>query len=200
MKLVLATRNRGKVREIAGYLSDAGLEVLSLDEVSVPGVDEVGETLLENAKLKAVSAMEATGLWALGEDTGLEVDALGGAPGVRSARYAGEKASDEENNSKLLAELAGVPEAERRARFRTVMVLVSPDGGLWTTEGSCEGVILTEPRGQGGFGYDPLFWVPEAGRTLAELTVEEKDAVSHRGKALQAMISLIRRLRDGGPT
>lgn len=194
MKLVLATRNRGKVLEMAGYLEEAGLEVVSLDEVGAPSVDEVGETLAENAELKAVAAAEATGLWALGEDTGLEVDALGGAPGVRSARFAGEQATDEENNAKLLAELSGVAESKRTARFRTVMALAAPDGRTWTTEGSLEGLILGAPRGEGGFGYDPLFFSPEAGRTLAELSTNEKDAISHRGQALRAMIALIRRI------
>lgn len=194
MKLVLATKNRGKVREMASYLSEAGLEVVSMDEVDAPDVEETGETLEENARLKALSAARATGYWALGEDTGLEVDALGGAPGVRSARYAGDGASDEDNNAKLLRELQGVTEAQRTARFRTVMALASPDGRVWTTEGRMEGLILSEPRGAGGFGYDPLFFSPQAGRTLAELSVKEKDAVSHRGKALRAMLSLIRDL------
>lgn len=197
MKLVLATRNRGKVREMAGSLREAGLEVVSLDEVDAPLVDETGETLEENATLKAISAARATGLWALGEDTGLEVDALGGAPGVRSARYAGVGATDAVNNAKLLRELEGVPEAERTARFRTVMALASPDGRVWTTEGRLEGVIVREPRGDGGFGYDPLFYAPRAGRTLAELSVEEKDAISHRGQALRAMIALIREVLAG---
>jgi len=194
VKLVLATRNRGKVREMEAHLRDAGLEVVSLDAVHAPTVDETGESLEDNARLKALSAARASGLWALGEDTGLEVDALGGAPGVRSARYAGEEATDAANNAKLLRELIGVPEKERTARFRTVMALASPDGRVWTTEGSLEGVILTEPRGEGGFGYDPLFYSPVAGRTLAELSVQEKDAISHRGKALRSMIALIRRV------
>lgn len=165
-----------------------------MDEVDAPDVEETGETLEENARLKALSAARATGYWALGEDTGLEVDALGGAPGVRSARYAVDGASDEDNNAKLLRELQGVTEAQRTARFRTVMALASPDGRVWTTEGRMEGLILSEPRGAGGFGYDPLFFSPQAGRTLAELSVKEKDAVSHRGKALRAMLSLIRDL------
>ena len=159
MKLILATHNQGKVREMAQYLAELGLEVLSLADVGAPQVDEVGTTLWENAKLKAVTAASQTGSWALGEDTGLEVDALRGAPGVYSARYAGSHATDQENNAKLLKELQGVPQDQRTARFKTVMVLASPAGRVWTTEGVLEGAILTAPRGSGGFGYDPLFWV-----------------------------------------
>lgn len=198
MKLILATHNQGKVREMAQYLAELGLEVLSLADVGAPQVDEVGTTLWENAKLKAVTAASQTGHWALGEDTGLEVDALRGAPGVYSARYAGRHATDQENNAKLLKELQGVPQEQRTARFKTVMVLASPAGNVWTTEGVLEGEILTAPRGSGGFGYDPLFWVPSENRTLAEMDTAEKNAISHRGKALRAMIGLLRTLVESG--
>lgn len=196
VKLLLATHNRGKVNEMAARLSQLGFEVISLADVGASQVDEVGETLLENAKLKAVTAARATGFWALGEDTGLEVDALQGAPGVYSARFAGKHATDQENNEKLLAELRGVPKPQRTARFKTVMALASPSGKLWTTEGILEGMILTRPQGLGGFGYDPLFWVASKERTLAEMTTAEKNAISHRGQALGAMIELMQQVFD----
>lgn len=198
MKLVLATSNPGKVREMAQHLAGLGLEVVSLAELGAAQIPETGKTFRENAELKAVAAAKATGLWALAEDSGLEVDALGGAPGVYSARYAGEGADDEENNRKLLRELEGVEWPRRTARFRTVMVLASPRGEVWAVEGACEGIIVHEPRGSGGFGYDPLFWAPELGKTFAEASPEEKDRVSHRGRALRQMIALIRALAAEG--
>jgi len=198
VKLVLATSNPGKVREMAQHLAGLGLEVVSLAELGAAQIPETGKTFRENAELKAVAAAKATGLWALAEDSGLEVDALGGAPGVYSARYAGEGADDEENNRKLLRELEGVEWPRRTARFRTVMVLASPRGEVWAVEGACEGIIVHEPRGSGGFGYDPLFWAPELGKTFAEASPEEKDRVSHRGRALRQMIALIRALAAEG--
>lgn len=198
MKLVLASSNPGKVREMAQHLAGLGLEVVSLAELGAAQIPETGKTFRENAELKAVAAAKATGLWALAEDSGLEVDALGGAPGVYSARYAGEGADDEENNRKLLRELEGVEWPRRTARFRTVMVLASPRGEVWAVEGACEGIIVHEPRGSGGFGYDPLFWAPELGKTFAEASPEEKDRVSHRGRALRQMIALIRALAAEG--
>lgn len=191
MKLLLATSNPGKVREMAAHLAARGFEVVSLAETGAPQVPETGRTFRENAELKAVSAARATGIWTLAEDSGLEVDALGGAPGVYSARYAGEGASDAENNAKLLRALEGVEPSRRTARFKTVMVLANPAGGVWATEGTCEGVITTEPRGSGGFGYDPLFYCPELAKTFAEASPEEKGRVSHRGRALAAMLALI---------
>jgi len=198
MKLVLATSNAGKVREMASYLADLGFEVVSLAQLGVEQAAETGATFRENAELKAVSAARRTGHWALAEDSGLEVDALGGAPGVFSARYAGESATDEANNRKLLEALHDVEFARRTARFKTVMVLASPEGDVWVSEGTCEGYIATEPRGSGGFGYDPLFWVPELGKCFAELSAEEKGQISHRGRALRAMTQLIKELVAGG--
>lgn len=198
MKIVLATRNPHKAAELCGRLAAAGVEIVSLEAFDVPPVDETGSTFLENAAIKAEAARRATGLWALGEDSGLEVDALGGAPGVHSARYAGEEASDEENNEKLLRSLAGVPRERRTARFRTAMVLFSPDGSSYATEGSCEGRILESPRGTGGFGYDSLFVPAGEERSFAEMSREEKEAISHRTRALVRMVEVIQRL-SGAP-
>lgn len=199
MRLVLATSNRGKVREMTGLLAGRGLQVVALAELGVVQAPETGATLRENAELKARAAAAATGHWALAEDSGLEVDALGGAPGVYSARYAGEDATDAANNEKLLQELRLVEPSRRTARFKTVMALASPLGEIVAvTEGTCEGVIATEPRGSEGFGYDPLFVVPELGRSFAELSVAEKGEVSHRGRALRAMLAHIDALIAAG--
>ncbi|HMO05074.1 MAG TPA: RdgB/HAM1 family non-canonical purine NTP pyrophosphatase [Kiritimatiellia bacterium] len=186
MRLVIATRNRHKLDEIRAILDQPTLELLSsFDFPGVPDVEETGTTFEENAALKARALATATGLWAMGDDSGLEVDALGGAPGVYSARYAGLPAVDyAANNRKLLAALAGQP--DRRARFRTVLALAAPDGRLFTCEGTCPGTIADAPRGEGGFGYDPLF-IPD-GSTLAfaEMPAAEKNRISHRGRALAA--------------
>jgi XTP/dITP diphosphohydrolase len=191
--LVLATRNPHKVREISELLSDTGLEVLSYHDLpDLPDVEEDGATLEENATKKAASIAGATGLPALADDTGLEVDALGGAPGVLSARYAGPGASYDDNNRKLLGELAGVGGSGRRARFRCVVALALPGGSVRTVEGRTDGVILVEPRGRGGFGYDPVFLPDGHERTYAEMEAAEKNAVSHRGKAVRAAAELIR--------
>jgi XTP/dITP diphosphohydrolase len=191
--LVFATRNRGKVVELRALLSDLDIDVLSLDEVArpVPEVVEDGDTFAANAAKKALAVSRATGLPALADDSGLEVDVLGGAPGVRSARYAGERASDAENNAALLAALANVPAERRSARFRSCLALADTAGELGervlTTEGTCEGYILEAARGTGGFGYDPLFHAPELGATFAELGVGTKNDHSHRARAMQAM-------------
>lgn len=190
MRLVVASANPDKVAEIAAILGPAGVE-LEPRPASVPDVVEDADTLEGNARLKAVAIVEAVGLPAVADDTGLEVDALDGAPGVRSARYAGEDASYADNVAKLLAELerAGAegPEA-RRARFRTVALVRRPDGSEVVVDGAVEGHIVDEPRGTAGFGYDPVF-VPEGGdgRTFAEMTAEEKHALSHRGLAFRAL-------------
>lgn len=196
MKLLLATTNPGKRREIEQHLAPLGVEVITLDEAGIEPAEETGSTFEENAWLKAWLAARRSGLWTLAEDSGLEVDALGGRPGVYSARFAGPGASDEENNRKLLEALEGVPEHQRRARFRAVMVLASPQGERWAAEGVCEGSIALAPRGTGGFGYDPLFVFE--GRTFAEMSPSEKDAVSHRGKALRAMVARLRVLLERG--
>ncbi len=185
MKLVLATHNRDKVRELAHALLGLPVDVRSLDDFGPwPEVEETGATLEENALLKADAAVAHFGLPALADDTGLEVDALGGAPGVYSSRYAGLDVSYEDNVRKLVHELTEVPSDRRGARFRCVIALVDPAGRRVTVEGACEGRILEAPRGTGGFGYDPVFLVPELGKTFAELSLEEKRTVSHRGRAL----------------
>jgi len=183
--LVLATKNRGKIREFSRALAGLGLHFLSLHDFPALGpIEENGSTFLENACKKAVVAARYSNLPALADDSGLEVDYLGGAPGVLSARFSGSEGDDAANNRKLLRLLAGVPYRDRRARFRCVLAIATPGGSLVTAEGVLEGYIGLEPRGQGGFGYDPLFIVPEYNCTLAELDLETKNRISHRGRAL----------------
>ncbi len=200
MEIILASRNPGKAEELRSLLSGLPVEVRGLDEF--PGVGEVeedGETFRDNAVKKALHAARITGLPALADDSGLEVDALGGAPGVRSARYAGDGADDRANNDKLLEALRDVPEAERGAGFRCVIALAWPDGPVETVEGDCRGIIAASPRGSGGFGYDPLFYYPPLKKTFGQLPPEEKHRVSHRGKALRAAAEVIgRRLAGRG--
>lgn len=194
MELVVATGNQGKLREIRRLLADAGVRVLSLaDFPHLPEVEEDGETFAENARKKAQTVARLTGRLTLADDSGLEVAALGGAPGVRSARYAGEGATDEDNNRKLLAALAAVPREERGGAFVCVMALCDPGGDCRFFEGRLEGEILEAPRGEEGFGYDPLFLLPGEGRTLAELPLEVKNALSHRGQALRKAMEHLRR-------
>jgi XTP/dITP diphosphohydrolase len=193
--LVFATRNKGKLVELRQLLP--GVDVLSVDEaaaklgIEIPDVVEDADTFSGNAIKKAREVSRATRLPALADDSGLEVDALGGAPGVYSARYAGEHAGDAANNTKLLAALADVPAGMRTARFRAVLALADIYGGLGdetiTADGVCEGVILDAARGTGGFGYDPLFLFPELGQTFAELGVGTKGDLSHRAKAMRAI-------------
>jgi len=193
MKLVFATRNRGKLKELRELLAPTrGVELLSLDDLPrVAEIEENGETFADNALIKARGVMQATGLPALADDSGLEVDALGGDPGVRSARYAGQGASDADRVELLLHNLEGVPRERRTARFRCAVAFVDPqDPGLELLhEGSCEGVILERPRGQGGFGYDPVFHVEELGQTFAEAAPEQKNRLSHRGQAMRRMVA-----------
>jgi XTP/dITP diphosphohydrolase len=187
MRLVLATRNPHKVRELTRLLGTAGVEFYSCREFpDVPEVEEDGATLEENAAKKALVVARATGLPTLADDTGLEVDALGGAPGVLSARYAGEDATYEDNNRKLLKALAGVTTGDRGASFRCVVALATPEGDVHLVEGRTRGRILEAPRGSGGFGYDPLFEPLGSGRTYAEMSPAEKNEVSHRGRAVRA--------------
>jgi XTP/dITP diphosphohydrolase len=193
VRLVLASANADKAREIAALLSSPARDVELLPRPpDVPDVVEDGATLRDNARLKARALAAATGEAAVADDTGLEVDALGGAPGVFSARYSGEGATYERNVAKLLSELArvGATGADRRARFRTVALVAWPDGAEVAAEGVVEGVIAEEPRGSAGFGYDPVF-VPLGpgtdGRTFAQLSADEKAAVSHRGRAFRAL-------------
>lgn len=186
-KILLASNNPGKVREIQAILAEHDMEVVPQSAFAIPEAAETGQTFVENAILKARHAARLSGLPAIADDSGLEVDALGGAPGVFSARYAGEEASDADNNARLLRELQDVPDEKRTARFRCVMVFLrhEHDPSPIIGQGVWEGVILNEARGTGGFGYDPLFLVPEKGRASAELSAEEKNRLSHRGKALR---------------
>ncbi|EKO3866707.1 MULTISPECIES: XTP/dITP diphosphatase [Vibrio harveyi group] len=190
-KIVLATGNQGKVREMADLLSDFGFEVLAQSEFNVSEVAETGTTFIENAIIKARHAAQETGLPAIADDSGLEVDFLKGAPGIYSARYAGEKASDQENLEKLLKSMEGVPEAERTARFHCVLVLMrhENDPTPIVCHGKWEGRILTEAHGENGFGYDPIFFVPEDNCASAELEPARKKQLSHRGKALKSLFA-----------
>jgi XTP/dITP diphosphohydrolase len=188
--LVLASANPDKVAEIAAILG--GDVALRPRPAGLADVIEDGDTLEANARLKAVAVGAAAGAAAVADDTGLEVDALGGAPGVYTARFAGEDATYADNVAKLLADLAGVPEAERGARFRTVALARFPDGSEVLAEGVVEGMISTEARGQRGFGYDPLFIPADGdGRTFAQMTADEKHAISHRGRAFRALAQLL---------
>jgi XTP/dITP diphosphohydrolase len=200
MTLVLATRNPGKVRELRVLLAAVPLRIVSLDEVAgVPPITEEALSLEENAAAKAWAACRFTGSVALGEDTGLEVDALGGAPGARAARYFGEGLTDAGRVARLLEALAGVASGGRTARFRCVVAVAEPGGRQWMTCGECRGAIAEGPRGTGGFGYDPIFLVEGAGRTLAELDPVAKNAVSHRGRAVREAIPILERLaREAG--
>jgi XTP/dITP diphosphohydrolase len=198
LELVLATANPDKATEIAEILGALSGVVLRPRPASAPDVQEVGDTLVDNARLKAFSLVELTGIAAVADDTGLEVDALGGAPGVYSARFAGERASYSDNVAKLLAELdrhgADTPE-RRRARFRCVAFVGFPDTGETWADGEVLGTIATTPAGEGGFGYDPVF-VPDGhgGRTFAQMTPQEKHAISHRGRAFRALADRLRQL------
>ncbi len=192
MKLLFATRNRHKLGELRALIAPYGFEVLSLDDVRAPEVDEDRDTFAGNAEKKARSAFEATGLPSLADDSGLEVTALYGQPGVRSARFAGGEGHDDgANNEKLLRLMADVPDALRDARFRCVLAFVDGPGPAQFTEGTLEGTIARAPRGEHGFGYDPLFLVGGGARTLAEFSADEKNAVSHRGQALRAMANAL---------
>ena len=190
MKFVLATANPDKAAEIQEILGSTVDLVPRPDHV--PDVDETGDTLLENARLKAVALCEATGLPAIADDTGLEVDALDGAPGVHTSRYAGENATYADNVKKMLAAMEGVADDRRTARFRTVALAIFPDGREVVGDGAVEGVIARAARGDGGFGYDPIFIPIEGdGRTFAELPSEEKHVISHRGRAFRALAAAL---------
>jgi XTP/dITP diphosphohydrolase len=195
LHLLFATSNPHKLKEVRPIFSAAGFEIVGLDTLeSIPDEPvEDGETFEDNARIKAVAYARATGRRCVAEDSGLSVDALDGAPGVHSARYAGEGGTraerDRRNNEKLLAALAGVPASKRSARFVCAMCVADPDGRIVAeTSGTYEGVIAESPRGENGFGYDPLLLLPDVGRTSAELTPEEKNARSHRGAAARAMV------------
>ena len=191
--MVIATTNPGKIAEVRQIMAGLPLLLLTSDDVGGwPEIEETGSTFLANALLKARGVAGFTGRAALADDSGIEVDALDGAPGVRSARFAGERATDEDNNAKLIASLDGVPLERRGARYRCVAALVTPEGEQIAGIGSCEGRIGFEPRGTGGFGYDPWFVPERESRTMAELTADEKHAISHRGKALRGLADKLR--------
>ncbi|ROR13291.1 XTP/dITP diphosphatase [Erwinia sp. JUb26] len=193
-KVVLATGNPGKVRELAHLLAEFGLDIVAQTELGVESAEETGLTFIENAILKARHAAEITGLPAIADDSGLAVDALGGAPGIYSARYAGLDPSDQQNLDKLLAALENVPDGQRQAQFHCVLVYVrhAADPTPLVFHGSWAGEIAHSEAGQGGFGYDPIFYVPELGKTAAELSKDEKRAVSHRGKALNLLLDAMK--------
>lgn len=195
MQLLIATHNRGKLREYADLLTGLSFELVTLDQVGIrEDVEEPAETLQENARLKAEEYARRSGLLTLADDSGLEVDALGGKPGVHSKRYAGDHKSDAERNEFLLAKLKDVPQDKRSARFRCAIAIADPEGHAWSTEGTCEGEIAFEPRGEFGFGYDPLFIVRESGMRMAELPTAKKNRVSHRAHAAQGAREILRKL------
>lgn len=194
MRIVLASGNRGKLAEIGRILGGMAVDLVSMDEFDLDAPAETGATFEANALLKAHAAVRATGLAAIADDSGLEVDALAGAPGVDSAHYAGAQRDDEANNARLLDALDGVPDERRTARFVCVAVLVAPDGREWVRRGTMEGRIGHAPRGDGGFGYDPLFIADGETRTNGELSPEEKDARSHRGQAFRALRAAVAEL------
>jgi XTP/dITP diphosphohydrolase len=191
--LILASSNQGKLKEFNALLAPYAIEVIPQDQLNIEPAEETGLTFVENAILKARHASRASGLPALADDSGLEVDALQGAPGVFSARFAGADAKDADNNRKLLEALKDVPEQARTARYHAVLVLMrhADDPTPLICHGSWEGRILEAPQGQGGFGYDPLFWVEETGCAAAELAAERKNQLSHRGKALRQLVALL---------
>ncbi|AQU03469.1 non-canonical purine NTP pyrophosphatase [Dehalococcoides mccartyi] len=185
-KLLLASNNRGKLREYASLLSSSGFELVTPADMGIDiTVAETGTTFEENARLKAAVLAEVSGLLTLADDSGLAVDALGGEPGVYSARYAGENATDTDRNAYLLSKMHTIPAEKRTARFCCVIAIAQPGHIIATFEGTCEGFIGTEPRGTNGFGYDPVFYLPEYGKTMAELPPEIKNSISHRSIAAQ---------------
>lgn len=196
-KLFLATNNQAKVREYRSLLQNLPYELVTPAEEGVISiVSEIGESLEENARLKAIAGAGKSQLLALADDSGLEVDALGGEPGWLSARYAGEGASDKDRVNYLLSRLKGVPREKRSACFRCVIAIATPEGGgVEFYSGECRGVITFEPRGEQGFGYDPIFYLPELGKTMAELPLATKNQISHRGQAARKVYQVLERLR-----
>jgi len=195
VELLVATRNAGKLREIRDLLAGEGIAVYGLaDFPDLPEVVEDGDTFQANAIKKARQIAQATGKTTLADDSGLEVEALGGAPGVYSARYAGDDADDAANNRKLLSELKGIDPENRRAAFCCAMALVTSHGEIHEVCGRVEGVVLEHNQGEGGFGYDPLFWLPDHQQSMAQIPLHEKNRISHRGQALSRMLPILRRL------
>jgi XTP/dITP diphosphohydrolase len=195
IKLLVATNNPGKVREYEALLEGLPLTLTYLVQEGLDvEVEETGSTFAENARLKAMAYARASDLWTLADDSGLEVDALGGEPGTYSARYAGQGASDEDRYRLLLRKLEGVPWEQRTARFRCVIAVATPQGEIRTAEGTCEGIIAFEPKGEHGFGYDPVFYMPEHGQTMAELELEVKNRISHRARAAEGAREILQEL------
>lgn len=193
-RLLLATNNQGKARELKILLRELPLALVLPGELGITaGVEETGKSFEENARLKATVLAKESRLLALADDSGLEVDFLGGEPGPLSARYAGEGATDKERVEFLLAKLKGVPREKRTARFRCVIAIATPEGGVELCSGECLGLITFEPKGERGFGYDPVFYFPELGKTMAELPLEVKNKVSHRGVAAREAAKYLRR-------
>jgi XTP/dITP diphosphohydrolase len=199
VRLLIATHNPGKVREYRQLLAGLPLELTCPAQEGLDiEVAETGESFAENARLKAAAYARASGLLTLADDSGLEVNALGGEPGIRSARYAGSGASDEERYQLLLEKLRGVPWEERAAHFHCVIAVATPDGRIHTAEGTCEGIIAFAPKGEHGFGYDPVFYFQEYGKTMAELPPETKNRISHRARAAQGAREILERKLDIG--
>ncbi len=199
MNLLVATGNQGKLKEIRRLLDSADVEVIGLDQLDAPPVVvEDGDTFAANARKKALEMAAFSGQLTLADDSGLVVEALDGAPGVHSARYAGVQGDDAANNAKLLEEMTGVVDEQRRAAFHCVMALAWPDGRCQTFSGQVAGLIMRGERGAGGFGYDPLFMVPEYGKTMAELPLDIKNRISHRGTALRQVIPVLQQLARQG--
>jgi XTP/dITP diphosphohydrolase len=198
-RCIFASGNRGKLREVQQLLAATGIQLLAQPDLNIDGAEESGDTFVENALLKARHAARQSGLPAIADDSGLVVAALGGRPGVRSARYAGENASDADNIAKLLDELRNVPRQRRQASFHCVVALVTADDDFepLVAQGQWSGLILTTPSGCGGFGYDPVFLDPLTGKAAAQMSANEKNAVSHRGKALRQLAESLQRLGYG---
>jgi XTP/dITP diphosphohydrolase len=192
--LLLATNNRGKVREYQTMLAGLPFRLVTLEDCGLDSVEETGDTFEENARLKAIDAAQRSGLLSLADDSGLEVTALNGEPGVRSARYAGEDATDADRVRFLLGKLRDVSWEHRKARFRCVIALADPTGGVELFDGQCHGFITFEPHGELGFGYDPVFYFPEQNKTMAELDPEEKNRLSHRGEAARKAYRALEKL------
>ncbi|MFH0871499.1 MAG: XTP/dITP diphosphatase [bacterium] len=198
--IFIATRNRGKLREISDLLQGEGYLLHSLiDYPHIPSVDEAGETLEENARKKALEVAKATGHITLADDSSLEIEALGGGPGVHSARFLGEKTSDRDRNSRILELMRGYRGGERKARFRCVIAIARTDGTCCLVHGECQGNIAEHPRGTGGFGYDPIFYLPSYEKTMAEIEPELKNRVSHRGRAIEKAKEILREITQSDP-
>ncbi|MCH4178729.1 MAG: RdgB/HAM1 family non-canonical purine NTP pyrophosphatase [Megasphaera sp.] len=192
--IVLATHNAGKIREFQSALTPLGYDVIPVHDIlpDIKEPEETGTTFAENARIKAAYYMKATGKPCLADDSGIIADALGDRPGIYSARYAGDDCDDEKNNQKLIADLSVVPPKERIVHYICILVLLYPDGKEIRSSGWCDGILRDYYAGHNGFGYDPLFYIPELGKTMAELTMAEKNSISHRGEALERLVSSLR--------